>query len=410
MDTILEILQTMRRNKFRTAMTGFAVSWGIFILVVLMGASSGLQHGILRILSSTVDNAVTIHSGWTQMPYEGLPVNRQMTFTDKEYRLLKQSPLVDRISPVARTSVTARFKQQTTNISLHGVNTDYVHIQNMDMIAGRFLSERDFRDNRKVVVLNKLAINELANGDSSIVGEYMVIGTIFFRVIGVVDAGRWGAQAYIPLNIHQRIYSTDHHADMISLTLNNAYKSALANDTVPVSTRLKHLLSPSMRFHPDDPSAIWVDVKEESMKDMNNFVSVLQMLIIIISICTLISGAVGVSNIMLVSVKERTKELGIRKALGAPPAMVMRSVVTEALTITIMFGAIGIVFGAAVVKVIAMMTAMSDGNAPFENPTVDVGVVMLALAILVVVGVIAGAIPAFRAMNVRPIEALNYEK
>ena len=410
MDTILEILQTMRRNKFRTAMTGFAVSWGIFILVVLMGASTGLQHGIMHFFDSVTENAVRLYCGWTQMPYKGLPTDRQMVFTDKEYRLLRQLPMVEYVSPVAQTSVVTRYRQQTTSINLQGVNGDYSRINKMDMVAGRFLSKMDFDENRKVIVINKLALNDLANGDSTIVGQYVIVGDIFFRVIGIVDAGRWGAEAFIPLTIHQRIYSTDHHADQMVLAIRSEYQTTSADDTLTVSKRLRQLLSPSMLFHPDDQNAIWIDVKEENMKQNQTFVAGLQLLIIIISICTLISGAVGVSNIMLVSVKERTKELGIRKAIGAPPAAVMRSVVAEALTITLLFGGIGIMFGSGVVKVIAMLTASQEGDSIFMNPTVDAGTVTLALAILVVVGVIAGAIPAYRAMNVKPIEALNYEK
>lgn len=390
-------------------MTGFAVSWGIFILVVLLGASSGLQHGITQNFESTLSNAVELHAGWTQKPYKGLPTQRSLEFSDTEYRLLEQSDYVEMFSPAPRSTVSVTYLTQNSSMSVRGINQNFLTIKKITPIHGRVLNTSDFAQELKVTVINERALNELANGNTDIIGRYINLNGIFFRVIGVVASNQWeGPTAYIPLNIHQRIYSPDHKSSSIILAITPKAEAAAGDSLTKFDTYIRDLFSPTMLFDPSDRDAMWVDIREERMQDLSRVVDGLRLFIILVSICTLISGAVGVSNIMLVSVKERTKELGIRKALGAPPAAVMRSVVSEALIITLMFGVLGVLFGTGVVKVIDTMAgANADGESIFINPTVDMTTVGIALTILIIVGVIAGAIPARKAMNIKPIEAMN---
>lgn len=381
-------------------MTGFAVSWGIFILVVLLGASSGLQHGFEKNYAGQMSNAMTISGGWTQMPYRGLPIWREILITPQAYRLLEQQPEFEFITPVGETGSTVRYREEESTINVKGVTTDYHRIKKTEILRGRMLLPMDIEQEQKVAVLNERALNDIANGDLSIVGNYIQINGIFYRVIGVAkDKEAWGGgEALIPYSIYRKIYQPDGKVRRVETVLHAGTKN--------FSEKVRHLLSPILLFDPEDDRALWIRDYEENYAGMMKVMWALRLFILIVSICTLISGAVGVSNIMLVSVRERTKELGIRKALGAPPADVLRSVVTESLVITVLFGAIGVLLGTGVVKIINIMTAGAK-ESPFINPTVDMGTVLTATLILVIVGVVAGAVPATKAMKVKPIEAMR---
>lgn len=381
-------------------MTGFAVSWGIFILVVLLGASSGLQHGFEKNYAGRMTNSITISSGYAQMPYKGLPIWRHIRLTPQAYRILEQMPEFELITPVGETSGAVRYKDEETTITVKGVTTDFHRIKKTEILRGRMLLPMDIEQEQKVVVLSERALNDIANGDLSIVGNYIQIGNIFYRVVGVVkDKEAWGGgEVLIPYSIFRKIYQPD---GMI-----RRVEAVLRPNTKDFSQHIRNVLSPILKFHPEDDNALWIRDYEEDFSNMMKVMWALRLFILIVSICTLISGAVGVSNIMLVSVRERTKELGIRKAIGAPPVAVLRSVVGESLMITALFGCVGVVFGTGVVKFINVLTAGAK-DSPFINPTVDLPTVLLATAILMIVGVIAGAIPATKAMKVKPIEAMR---
>lgn len=381
-------------------MTGFAVSWGIFILVVLLGASSGLQHGFEKNYAGRMSNAITISSGWAQMPYKGLPIWREIRLTPQAYKILKQMPEFELITPVGETSGAVRYRDEETMLSVKGVTTDYHLIKKTEILRGRMLLPMDVEQGQKVVVLNERALNDICNGDLSIVGNYLQIGNIFFRVVGVAkDKEAWGGgEALVPYSIFSKLYQPDGKISRV--------EAVLQPGTKDFGQHVRRVLSPLLKFAPEDDSALWIRDYEEDFAGMMKVMWALRLFILIVSICTLISGAVGVSNIMLVSVRERTKELGIRKALGAPPVAVLRSVVGESLMITALFGCMGVLLGTGVVKLINILTA-SAKDTPFINPTVDMPTVLLATAILMIVGVVAGAIPATKAMKVKPIEAMR---
>ncbi|MCQ2345917.1 MAG: ABC transporter permease [Paludibacteraceae bacterium] len=403
MDELREIFESLRRNKFRTALTGFAVSWGIFILVVLLGSSSGLEHGLMLNLNNTASNSVRLWAGWAQMPCDGLPAFRSTYFSDRELRILQADKHVDKLSPIVTTSQTVKFNNKTASMSVRGVNNDYQEINRLKPLFGRLMRQREVEEEDKVVVLSERAMNELNNGSSSIVGQFVEINGICFRVIGIIKGNNWeGNFALIPISVHQRIYSTDHHFGELVLTVNGSSKG--------LEDYLRKMLAPLMHFNVEDNNALYVGINEESMEQMQKVVYGLRLFILIVSICTLISGAVGVSNIMLVSVKERTKELGIRKALGAPPSSVMISVIGESFVITAMFGLIGALLGSGVVAIIGKVVPQGENMSVFVNPTVDTFTIVSATIILIIVGVIAGAIPARKAMNIKPIEAMNADK
>lgn len=421
MNILSEIWSSISQNRFRTAMTGFAVAWGIFILVVLLGASNGLQNGIEEGYGNRLQNAVDIWAGWTSKPYQGLKTDRPLHFTNKEADILRKLPEVELFSVVANTNdITANYGVQYVSVTVKGVESDYQDIFRKTIYKGRFLNAYDEQEHAKVCVIDKRCTEELATED--MLGRYLKLGDINFLVVGICENGdQWeGVTVHIPLSTHQSIYSHDHHFSNISLTLNeDAIKKTLRNQTGPrrrgqresseFETKVRELLSPSMQFDPTDQRAVGVWSQQERYEETQKVMSAIRLFVLIIGICTLISGAVGVSNIMLVSVRERTKEFGIRKAIGAPPSTILKTVVGESVLITALFGYIGMFAGIGIMELINKMLP-PGGDFPFRDPTVDIPAVTIATLILVLVGVVAGAIPAVRAMRIKPIEALNYEK
>ena len=405
-DLLREIWESLRQNKFRTAMTGFAVVWGIFILVVLLGVSNGLENGMHANYGSRLSNSVDVWSSWTSIPYKGLPKERYMFFNDNHAQIIRSMPEVELFSRVvSKYNVETVYSKESITLEVVGVESDYQHIFNKRLLSGRFVNARDIAEREKVGVLDERVIEMLGVTADQILGAYIKVSNVRFRIVGVCEKGdRWqGASIYIPFSTHQSIFSTYREFGKMCMTMTSG--------TRDIEKKVKNLLAGPMQFDKDDPRAIGVWTQEESVEEQGRVMGAIRLFILLLGLCTLISGAVGVSNIMLVSVRERTKELGIRKALGAPPATIMRSVVGESLIITTFFGFVGVLIGSGVVAIIRMVVANSQGaEQVLQNPSVDLGAILIATLILVIIGVIAGAIPAYRAMRIKPIEAMNADK
>lgn len=405
-DLLREIWESLRQNKFRTAMTGFAVVWGIFILVVLLGVSNGLENGMQANYGSRLSNSVDVWSSWTSIPYKGLPKERYMFFNDNHAQIIRSMPEVELFSRVvSKYNVETVYSKESITLEVVGVESDYQHIFNKRLLSGRFVNARDIAEREKVGVLDERAIEMLGVTADQILGAYIKVSNVRFRIVGVCEKGdRWqGASIYIPFSTHQSIFSTYREFGKMCMTMTSG--------TRDIEKKVKNLLAGPMQFDKDDPRAIGVWTQEESVEEQGRVMGAIRLFILLLGLCTLISGAVGVSNIMLVSVRERTKELGIRKALGAPPATIMWSVVGESLIITTFFGFVGVLIGSGVVAIIRMVVANSQGaEQVLQNPSVDLGAILIATLILVIIGVIAGAIPAYRAMRIKPIEAMNADK
>lgn len=405
-DLLREIWESLRQNKFRTAMTGFAVVWGIFILVVLLGVSNGLENGMHANYGSRLSNSVDVWSSWTSIPYKGLPKERYMFFNDNHAQIIRSMPEVELFSRVvSKYNVETVYSKESITLEVVGVESDYQHIFNKRLLSGRFVNARDIAEREKVGVLDERAIEMLGVTADQILGAYIKVSNVRFRIVGVCEKGdRWqGASIYIPFSTHQSIFSTYREFGKMCMTMTSG--------TRDIEKKVKNLLAGPMQFDKDDPRAIGVWTQEESVEEQGRVMGAIRLFILLLGLCTLISGAVGVSNIMLVSVRERTKELGIRKALGAPPATIMWSVVGESLIITTFFGFVGVLIGSGVVAIIRMVVANSQSaEQVLQNPSVDLGAILIATLILVIIGVIAGAIPAYRAMRIKPIEAMNADK
>ena len=405
-DLLREIWESLRQNKFRTAMTGFAVVWGIFILVVLLGVSNGLENGMHANYGSRLSNSVDVWSSWTSIPYKGLPKERYMLFNDNHAQIIRSMPEVELFSRVvSKYNVETVYSKESITLEVVGVESDYQHIFNKRLLSGRFVNARDIAEREKVGVLDERAIEMLGVTADQILGAYIKVSNVRFRIVGVCEKGdRWqGTSIYIPFTTHQSVFSTYREFGKMCMTMTSG--------TRDIEKKIKNLLAGPMQFDKEDPRAIGVWTQEESVEEQGRVMAAIRLFILLLGLCTLISGAVGVSNIMLVSVRERTKELGIRKALGAPPATIMWSVVGESLIITTFFGFVGVLIGSGVVAIIRMVVANSQGaEQVLQNPSVDLGAILIATLILVIIGVIAGAIPAYRAMRIKPIEAMNADK
>lgn len=417
MNLLQEIFASLKHNKLRTILTGLSVSWGIFILIILLGAGNGLKNGVMSNFSSRATNSVSVWPGTTSKPYKGLKSGRNLNFRDREVDAIEDNmPEAENESGVIQKSFTISYKDEYGNFQLNGVEPGYLKIYNLKFEAGngRFINENDNERNDKVIVLDKKIVEVLFKTENPL-GKYVKVGAVMFKVIGInTKKERWGeGTAYIPFTTAQMIYNPDRDYSTIAMTV-NGLETEEANKEF--NDKLNRQMSQTMEFDPDDSQALWI---RNSMRDYIETMKIfggITIFVSIIGIFTLIAGIVGVSNIMLVSVKERTREIGIRKAIGAPPRSILLSIIIEAILITGVFGYIGMITGVGLTEIINYVMVQSAASNPsdtdmsvFSNPTVDLTYVYVATTILVISGVIAGYMPARRAVKIKPIEAMREE-
>lgn len=406
MNILSEIWSSLSHNRFRTAMTGFAVAWGIFMLIVLLGASSGIEHAMRETVEGELTNQVSIWTGWASKPYHGFPADRRVVFTERDLLTLRSLPFVNEFSAIASKTMNVSEEGYTSG-NITGVEANYGHIFQIEMIKGRFINAIDMAQKRKVCVLDEAIVDEL--GGKDLVGKNIQIGGITCMVVGVrkKNSGPFSRSGVvnIPLSTYNALFAPEHEYNHVVFSVKEDYYTHHTPDDLEKS--LRHILSPTMHFDEEDDRAIYVDNDKNGDEWIAKAIHGIQLFILIIGWLMLVSGVVGVSNIMLVSVRERTKEFGIRKAIGAPPSTILLMVLSESLIITLLFGLIGIYFGALVV---ALIDTLVPETMFFKHPTVDVSMIVIAFVTLVVAGCLAGLTPALRSMRIKPIEALNYEK
>jgi putative ABC transport system permease protein len=417
MNLLQEIFASLKHNKLRTVLTGLSVSWGIFILIILLGAGNGLKNGVTSNFSTRSTNSVQLWPGVTSMPYKGLKSGRSLNFRDKELNAIKDNMKEsENQSGVIEKSFTISYKDEFGTFQLNGVEPEYQKIFNLKFESGngRFINEIDNKSNGKVIVLDKKIVDVLFKTDNPL-GKYVKVGNIMFKVIGInTKKERWGdGTAYIPFSTAQMIYNPNREYGTIAMTV-KGLETEEANKEF--NDKLNSQMSGSLEFDPDDSQALYI---RNSMRDYLETMKIfggITLFVSIIGIFTLIAGIVGVSNIMLVSVKERTREIGIRKAIGAPPASILLSIIIESILITGVFGYIGMITGVGLTEMINFIMEKSAASNPsetgmsvFTNPTVDLVYVYVSTAILVIAGVVAGYMPARRAVRIKPIEAMREE-
>ncbi len=413
LDNWAEIFSTIKKNKMRTFLTGFSISWGIFMFCVLLAAGNGLRNGMQSSFGDRSVNSLQYWGRRTSMPYKGLSDNRAIKLDDRDLELIRNDvPEADKISGMITTDVNASYGTRNTSSSFVGVNVDYKEISGLKIKdnQGRFLNEMDIKEKRKVAVINQRLKEVLFNNEDP-VGKLFIAGNLGFRVVGVYEEDTWrdGAQAYIPVSTAQLLYNKGYGYYNIAFTL-NGLTSKEQNETFEQSFREQ--LSVLHFFDPADKRPIGIWNQLQNYLEFLGIFNGITAFIWIIGIGTLIAGIIGVSNIMLITVRERTREFGIRKALGAKPSSILKSIIMESVFITSVFGYIGMFLGVGLgelINSILQSPGMEEATRMFNNPTIDVGVAIGAMLILIFSGVLAGYFPALKAVRISAVEAMRAE-
>jgi len=406
-DTWQEIWDTVRRNRLRTVLTGFSVAWGIFMLIVLLGSGNGLRHGVEYQFRDDAINSIWVRSGQTSRPYKGLQPGREIQYVNEDY-----DEVVSRVEGVEYSSARywlygsqqVNYGKEWGSFSIRAVHPGHAVLERTKVLQGRFLNALDLREHRKVAVVGTLIADALFHGEPAI-GKEIRISGLSFTVIGVFDDDgndREREMIYLPITTAQRTFGGDNEIQQILYTTGDATLEESEN----MAESTKRILAENHTFDPDDPRATFINNNVENFQRMASMLDAIRIFVWIVGVGTLLAGVVGVSNIMLVAVRERTREIGVRKALGATPGSIVRLVLQEAVLITTIAGYAGLVLGVVVLEALARAVAEVE---VFREPQVDLRVALSATALLVVAGAVAGFFPARRAAAIRPIEALREE-
>ena len=414
-ELLKEIGQTAKRNKLRTALTGFAVAWGIFMIIVLLGAGNGLINAQLDQSSRFLSNSMVVFGGRTSKAYQGLKEGRRIRLqtrdiatTDQEFR-----DNIDEVGATYDASVTITHGQEYISTTIVGVYPNHTKVDKMEMLYGRFINEIDLKEKRKVLVLSSKQAKELEQKDiTALLGHYVEVGSFAFKVVGIYKDDENGqSDAYSSYSSIKGIFgaNTD-NAGVIEFTF-HGLPTEKANEDFEKDYRRR--INANHQAHPEDESSVWLWNRYTQNMQMEKGIGIIRTALWIVGLFTLLSGIVGVSNIMLITVKERTHEFGIRKAIGAKPWSILRLIIVESVIITTFFGYIGMVLGVmaneymdATIGHDTIDTGLFKATM-FVNPTVGLDVCFEATMVMVIAGTIAGLIPAFKASRIRPIEALR---
>jgi len=415
-ELLREIWQTARRNRLRTALTGFAVAWGIFMLIVLLGAGNGLINAQEANNDRWVDNSMMVFGGQTSKGYEGLKEGRNINLNDGDMLITNTrfTENIDRSGGIIQQGgAIITYGENYVSGSLRGVYPVNAEISKTKMAAGRFINDLDIRDQRKVLVLPENMARELyPRAPRSLVGQNVKVGGMVFTVVGIEqeDKSRSNTDVTTPFTTLRSIYNRGDRADRIAFTF-HGLATEKANEEF--EGRYRAALNRNHQAAPDDEEAIWLWNRFTQAMQMAMGMNIIRTSLWIIGLFTLLSGIVGVSNIMLITVRERTREFGIRKAIGATPASILRIIITESIIITAIFGYIGMLLG--VIANLYMDATLGSRvidtglfqTTMFVNPTVGLGTSIGVTIVLIVAGTLAGLVPALKAARIRPIEALN---
>lgn len=402
-DLFREIYQTLRNNKLRTFLTGFAVAWGIFMLIILLGMAYGVQKSFEENAGNKGTNTVNIFNGRTSMAYAGYKEGRFIQLKDGDRTTLEKenaTHVENATSWVQGSSAIISTPHDYISAYYKGVYPQFLDIQGNKIQEGRFINDADMQYQRKVIVLTRKNANVLFEDSTKVIGSKVTFSNISFTVIGVYDP-EWGEDSFIPYTTAKMLAGGSDDVDNLTVTIRNVNTF---DDADNAEKEIRSTLASVHSFNPDDQSAIWVWNRFKQHLQGGQALSILQIVIWLIGLLTMLSGIVGVSNIMFVSVKERTHEIGIRRAIGAKPRHILTQILTESVAITTLFGYIGIFFGILVTEGIAMLHLEGIGD-----PTIDIRIAIYVTLVLIFSGSLAGLFPALRALKIKPVEALRDE-
>ncbi|MCC8146787.1 MAG: ABC transporter permease [Bacteroidales bacterium] len=409
-----EIWVTITRNKVRSLLTGFGVFWGIFMLVIMMGFGEGMQRGIFNQVEGFATNSCFLGTTLTSEPYKGFQKGRSWDMHNRDLELLrKEIPEIDVLSPVlfgGRSEGNTVYGDNVGTYALKGLHANYDKIENQFLTKGRFINEIDVATRRKVCVIGTKVYEELFSSGEEPLGKYLRVNGVYYQIIGVAEgvaslslAGRTAESISIPFTTMQQI---NNRGDVIHIMC----ATALPDYSVKqVAEKMEEKLKASNNISPTDTQAVWSENLEEQFNMYKYLFLGISLLIWIVGSGTLIAGIVGVSNIMMVTVKERTKEIGIRRALGAKPFTIVSQIMSESLLLTLMAGMLGLCLGVMVLNIADVYWLQEAENMFISNPSVSFNTAVISSVILFVCGLTAGGIPTMRALHIKAIDAIREE-
>jgi len=418
-DLLTEIWESIRRNKLRTALTGFAVAWGIFMLIVLLGAGNGLMNAFMNQGGRFATNTMAVFGGVTSKPANGYQIGRRINLNDQDVAITQSalfSGNVDKISPeLFKGPYTLAFKSRHTSVYLNGCYPSLMEMNKIEMLEGRFINQNDIKQHRKSIVLAASHAIELMNGGedyASLIGKTVTTDNITWVVVGIYKTDRTAqrVEAFAPITTMQMITNDINYVDQINFSFHGL---TTKEENEQFEKTYRAALNRAHKAAPDDESSIWIWNRFTQNMQMDKGTHFIRTALWILGIFTLVGGIVGVSNIMLITVKERTREFGIRKAIGASPWEIMKLILAESVSITALFGYIGMFLGMVACEVMKMTVGQSSVEffgekvQLFVNPTVGLDISAGVTILLVIAGTLAGISPAMKAARIRPIEALN---
>ena len=407
LDTWQEIFDTIRANKLRSFLTGFSVAWGIFMLIVLLGSGVGLGNGVEYQFRDDAVNSIWVRPGQTSIPYKGLQPGRNVQLTNEDHEDIRTG--VNGVEHITSRfyiggSVRVRYREETGSFDVRAVHPDHLYLEKTIVTEGRFLNPLDIREYRKVAVIGT-KVKQALFKDEPALGKQLEINGVAFQVVGLFrdeGAEREMEKIYLPISTSQRAFGGGNRISQIMMTTGQAP----LEDTAAMAKEIHRRVATHHTFSVDDPRAVEVSNNNEEFVRFLGVIQGIRLFVWVVGLGTLLAGIVGVSNIMLITVRERTREIGIRKALGATPRSIILLIIQESILITSVAGYVGLLLGIAVLE-IASRSLPSNGF--FLNPEVDLAVALEAMLLLIAAGLIAGFIPARRAAAVRPVEALRNE-
>lgn len=403
-DLFHEIMQTLRNNKLRTILTGVAVTWGVFMLIVLLGVARGVTNSFNSNMMNGNDMRLRVFGGRTSVPWEGNPEGRRIRLEERDLKDVPEGAskyVADVTSRIYGGGTMSTPKAKITQSYTGVFPSIQKELSNWNLIEGRFINNEDVEKIRKVVVLPKYYADQLfPSGEENILGKNVIINGLAFKVVGLYDS-RWQREIYVPFTTARLMASDRRDLGQLNINLKNVKTE---EDGLEAEKMVKNTLAKTHRFDPEDESAVWISNYFTNALTAKKGMAILDISVWVLGILTLLTGIVGISNITFVSVRERTHEIGIRRAIGAKPHKILTQILAEAVAITLIFGYLGIVLGTAVTQVIAQ-----GGGEILVNPTVSLTIALEVTAVLVLAGVLAGLFPALKALKVKPVEALRDE-
>lgn len=406
-DLASEIMATLRNNKLRTALTGFAVSWGIFLLIVLLSVSRGLVNGMESMFAQRDTETVSIRGGYAQKAFKGLKENRRIRLKDSDMDVLESqnaNVIADVAAQISNDSAKVTSSKDYLTGGYRGVYPTEQRNSGLNIVNGRFINQNDINQRRRVAVINEESAKTLF-GEKEPVGQLVEICDLSFTVVGTYKQ-EWRRDVYIPYSTARSMSGGSDRVNNITVKLKNV-KTLEESDAA--ETGFRSTLGRLHSFAEDDRGSLWIWNRFSDYMRSSSAMGAIGMAVWVIGLLTMLSGIVGVSNIMFVSVRERTHEIGVRRAIGAKPRSILKQIILESVAITTLFGYVGIVLGVLLSQGIAMLTESGGDRSPIKDPTVDIAIAIQVTLVLIIAGALAGLFPAMKSLKIKPVEALRDE-